>query len=136
MHETTTNPDSTIGIAPPGGHYSHAVRSGDLVFISGQLAARADGSHTVDLPFEDQVRQSIANLRAALGLAGAEMADVVKVTAYIVDVANWPLFNAIYAEEMGPAKPARTVVPVAELHYGYLVEIDAVAVCAPSGRSV
>ncbi|MFA6310546.1 MAG: RidA family protein [Sterolibacterium sp.] len=136
MTDTLTNPAATIGIAPPGGHYSHAVRSGDLVFISGQLAARADGSHTADLPFEDQVRQSIANLRAALGLAGAKMTDVLKVTAYIVDVANWPRFNAIYAEEMGLAKPARTVVPVAELHYGYLVEIDAIAVCGASERSI
>ncbi len=64
------------------------------------------------------------------------MTDVVKVTAYIVDVSNWPLFNSIYAEEMGLAKPARTVVPVAELHYGYLVEMDAIAVCSPSERTV
>ena len=128
-------PASTSDMAPPGGHYSHAVRFGDLVFVSGQLGARADGTHTADLPFEDQVRQSLANLRAALRSAEAEPADVLKVTAYIVDVANWPRFNAIYAEVMGPAKPARTVVPVPELHYGYLVEIDAIAVCGGSEPS-
>ena len=129
MMKTTTS-TSTCEIAPPGGHYSHAVRFGDLVFVSGQLGARADGTHTADLPFEDQVRQSLANLRAALRSAGADLCDVLKVTAYIVDVANWPRFNAVYAEEMGPAKPARTVVPVPELHHGYLVEIDAIAACA------
>ncbi|HEY0956003.1 MAG TPA: RidA family protein [Roseateles sp.] len=127
-----TTPQTAGAIAPPGGHYSHAVRHGDLVFVSGQLGARPDGTHTADLPFEDQVRQSLANLRAALQSAGADLGDLLKVTAYIVDVVNWPRFNAIYAEVMGPTKPARSVVPVPELHYGYLVEIDAVAA---SGRA-
>ena len=134
MTKTTTS-SSACDIAPPGGHYSHVVRFGDLVFVSGQLGARADGTHTSDLPFEDQVRQSLANLRAALCSVGAEPVEVLKVTAYIVDVANWPRFNAIYAEEMGPAKPARTGVPVPELHHGYLVEIDAIAACGGAASS-
>jgi len=119
----------------PGGHYTHAVRFGDLVFVSGQLATRPDGSHTADLPFEDQVRQALDNVLTALRSAGATKDDVVKVTAYIVDVERWPRFNAIYAEVMGNARPARTVVPVAQLHYGYLFEIDAIAVCSADGRS-
>jgi reactive intermediate/imine deaminase len=115
-------------LAAPGGHYSHAARSGDLIFTAGQLGIRADGSHTADLAFEDQVRQALDNMLAALHSAGAEPSDILKVTAYIVGVDNWPRFNAIYAEVMGAARPARTVVPVPELHYGYLVEVDAVAV--------
>jgi len=115
-------------LAPPGGHYRHAVCHGDLVFVSGQLGARPDGTHTADLPFEDQVRQALANLRAALASSGADLDSVVKLTAYIVDVALWPRFNAVYASVMGEARPARTVVPVPELHYGYLVELDAIAV--------
>jgi 2-iminobutanoate/2-iminopropanoate deaminase len=118
-------------LSPPGGHYTHSVRSGDLVFTSGQLGVRPDGTHTAGLPFEDQVRQALANLLAALRVSGAEPADLLKVTAYIVDVANWPRFNAVYAEVMGDARPARTVVPVPELHYGYLVEIDGIASVAP-----
>ena len=113
----------------PGGHYSHAVSFGDLVFVSGQLAMRPDGSHTAHLPFEDQVRQALENVLAVLRSAGATEDDVLKITAYIVDVERWPRFNAIYAEIMGNARPARTVVPVPQLHYGYLVEIDAVAAC-------
>jgi 2-iminobutanoate/2-iminopropanoate deaminase len=113
----------------PGGHYSHAVRFGNLVFVSGQLATRPDGSHTAHLPFEDQVRQALDNVLASLRSAGATPDDVLKVTAYIVDVERWPRFNTIYAEVMGNARPARTVVPIAQLHYGYLVEIDAVAAC-------
>ncbi len=115
-------------LAAPGGHYSHATRFGDLVFTAGQLGIRADGSHTCELGFEDQVRQALDNMLAALRAAGAEPSDILKVTAYIVGIENWPRFNAIYAELMGAACPARTVVPVPELHYGYLVEVDAVAV--------
>lgn len=113
----------------PGGHYSHAARVGDLVFTAGQLGARPDGTHTADLDFETQVRQALANMVAAVAAAGAGPADIVKVTAYIVGVENWPRFNAIYAQVMGDARPVRTVVPVPELHYGYLVEVDAVAAC-------
>ena len=125
---------NTDELAPPGGHYSHAVRYGDLVFVSGQLGIRPDGSHTAHLPFEDQVQQALENMLTALRLAGATAADVLKVTAYIVDVERWPRFNALYAEVMGSARPARTVVPVAQLHYGYLIEVDAIAVCSGDSR--
>ena len=113
----------------PGGHYSHAVRFGDFVFVSGQLGMRPDGSHTAHLPFDDQVRQALENVLTVLRSAGATADDVLKVTAYIVDVERWPRFNALYAEMMGNARPARTVVPVPQLHYGYLVEVDAIAAC-------
>lgn len=115
-------------LAAPGGHYNHVACFGDLIFTAGQLGIRSDGSHTCHLGFEDQLRQSLDNILAALRSAGAEPSDILKVTAYIVDVENWPRFNAVYAQVMGAACPARTVVPVPQLHYGYLVEIDAVAV--------
>jgi len=120
---------NTYKLSPPGGHYSHAARFGDMVFVSGQLGIRPDGSHTAQLPFEDQVRQVLENVLTALQSVGATAADLLKVTAYIVDVERWPRFNAVYAEVMGNARPARTVVPVPQLHYGYLVEVDAIAVC-------
>lgn len=120
------------GLSRPGGHYSHARRSGDLVFTAGQLPIRPDGSHTADLPFDEQARQALANVLEALRAAGAGPQDILKVTVYIAGVDLWPRFNAVYAEVMGEAKPARTVVPVPELHYGYLVEVDAIAAC-PKG---
>jgi reactive intermediate/imine deaminase len=126
-HITTIVPD---GVSRPGGHYSHARRFGDLVFTSGQLPVRPNGSHTADRPFEEQARQALANVLAALGAAGAGPHDILKVTVYIAGVDLWPRFNAVYAEVMSEARPARTVVPVPELHYGYLVEVDAVAVCS------
>lgn len=114
-------------LAAPGGHYSHAIRFGELVFTSGQLGIRPDGSHASELAFEDQVRQALGNMLAALQAAGAHASDILKVTAYIVGVENWPRFNAVYAEVMGDARPARSVVAVPELHYGYLIEVEAIA---------
>ena len=123
-------------LAVPGGHYSHAARFGDLVFTAGQLGIGSDGSHTCELDFEDQARQALDNMLTALRSAGAEPSDILKVTAYIVGVDNWPRFNAVYAQVMGEVRPARTVVPVPELHYGYLVEVDAVAVRgSPAGHN-
>lgn len=111
----------------PQGHYSMAVRCDGLVYVSGQLGVRPDGSHTTDLPFEEQARQALRNLLAVLADADLTPRHLVKVTAYIAGVAHWPAFNAIYAEMMGEWRPARSVVPVPELHFGYLVEVDAVA---------
>ncbi|MDR7101614.1 RidA family protein [Croceicoccus sp. BE223] len=118
-------PDSV----PPAGHYSAGMRHGGLLYVSGQLGARADGSHTHDQPFEVQVRAALDNVLRVLGAGGCTADDLVKVTVYLVGVENWPPFNAIYADVMGDARPARAVVPVPELHYGYLVEIEAIAAC-------
>ncbi len=114
---------------PPAGHYSAGVIHGGLVHVSGQLGARADGSHTHGEDFEVQVRAALDNVLRVLAAAGCGKDDLVKVTVYLVGVENWPRFNAIYAGIMGEAKPARVVVPVPELHYGYLVEIEALAAC-------
>jgi 2-iminobutanoate/2-iminopropanoate deaminase len=119
---------SAVGVSAPAGHYSHATAWHGLVFASGQLGARGDGSHTADQPFETQVRQALDNVLTVLAEAGCGPEQVLRVTAYIVGVENWPAFNRVYAEAFGSAKPARTVVPVAGLHHGYLVEIEAIGV--------
>ena len=129
MLDTRISSMNPVDVARPGGHYSHARRVGDLVFISGQLGVRPDGSHTSSLTFEEQAHQALSNLLTVLRAAGGEPQDILKATAYIAGVAHWPRFNAVYAEMMGDARPARTVVPVAELHYGYLVEVEAIAIC-------
>lgn len=111
----------------PAGHYSQALRSGNDLYISGQLPIRADKAALPDMGFETQVRQAVGNMLAILEDAGGKTDDLLRVTAYIVGVENWPEFNRIYADILGDARPARTVVPVPELHYGFLVEIDAIA---------
>ena len=111
----------------PGGHYAQATAAGDLLFIAGQLPVRPDGTHTADLPFEAQARQALDNLLAIVRAGGSGPERVLKVNVYIVGIDHWPAFNRAYAELFGDSKPARAVVPVPELHFGYLVEIDAIA---------
>lgn len=118
---------SVDGAAPPAGHYSPATAWGDLVFVSGQLPVRPDGTHTADQPFEVQARQVLDNLFAVLTAAGSSPERVLKVTVYVAGIAHWPAFNRLYAEAFGTSKPARCVVPVPELHHGYLVEVEAIA---------
>ncbi|TGD96613.1 RidA family protein [Methylobacterium nonmethylotrophicum] len=135
MTDPTSDPTSdpiarvaTAAAPAPAGHYAQATAWRDLVFVSGQLAARPDGSHTADRPFEEQARQALASLLAILAEAGSGPDRILRVTAYIVGVEHWPDFNRVYAEMLGEARPARTVVPVPELHHGYLVEVEATAV--------
>ena len=115
----------------PAGHYTQAVVSGAHVFVSGQLPIRPDGRPLDDDGFEAQARQAIQNMLEIVRAAGSSPQQIVKVTAYIVGIANWARFNAVYASMLPDACPARSVVPVPELHYGYLVEIDAIAVREP-----
>jgi 2-iminobutanoate/2-iminopropanoate deaminase len=115
----------------PAGHYTQAIVSGAHVFVSGQLPIRPDGQPLDDDSFEAQARQAIQNMLGIVRAAGSSPRHLVKVTAYIVGIANWPRFNAVYASMLPDACPARSVVPVPELHYGYLVEIDAIAALQP-----
>ncbi|MDP9931983.1 reactive intermediate/imine deaminase [Variovorax paradoxus] len=115
----------------PAGHYTQAVVSGAHVFVSGQLPIRPDGRPLDDEGFEAQARQAIQNMLEIVRAAGSSPQQIVKVTAYIVGIANWAGFNAVYASMLPDARPARSVVPVPELHHGYLVEIDAIAVREP-----
>jgi reactive intermediate/imine deaminase len=124
---TTLHSVVTPDAPAPGGHYSQAVIHGGLVYVSGQLPLVVGAPHDTAAPFDVQARRALANLLAILTAAGSSPAGLLKVSAYIVGVEHWPAFNAVYAEMLGAAKPARSVVTVPELHYGYLIEIDAVA---------
>jgi 2-iminobutanoate/2-iminopropanoate deaminase len=121
---TVTNPGT---MAAPGGHYSHAVRANGFVFISGQLPIAPDGSRLADAPFERQAEQTLHNVEAALTAAGSALDRLVQVRVYVTDIKSWPAFNAIYAKWIGSSRPARAVVPVPELHYGFQIEVEAVA---------
>ena len=118
---------STAAAPTARGHYSQAVVHGGMVYVAGQLPIDSGDPLGKIVAFEDQARQVIDNVIAILEAAGSGADLIVKATVYIADVAHWPAFNAIYAEKLGGHKPARTVVPVQALHYGYLVEMDAIA---------
>ena len=116
-----------LGQGSPRAHYVPALGYGGLVFTSGQLPFFNDGSPAGDRSFDDQTRQALANLDRVLTAAGTSRERVLHVTAYLVGIDHWDAFNAIYAEFFGDWRPTRTVVPVPNLHFGYLLEVEAVA---------
>ena len=120
-------PISTPAAPTARGHYSQAIVHAGLVYVAGQLPAVPEDPARRLESFEEQARQVLANVVAILEAAGSGSDLIVKATVYIADLAHRPAFNAIYAEVLGAHRPARTVVPVPQLHYGYLVEMDVIA---------
>ena len=118
---------STESAPAARGHYSQAVVHDGVVYVAGQLPIIPGDPDRRLESFDEQARRVIDNVIAILEAAGSGADCVLKSTVYIADVSHWPKFNAIYAEKFGLHKPARTVVPVAALHYGYLVEMDVIA---------
>ena len=98
-----------------------------MAYVSGQLPIGPDGPLPPDADFERQARQVLANVREAVEGAGSDLSRVLKCTVYVSDIADWPEFNRLYAEMFGEHRPARAVVPVSPMHYGYRVEMDAIA---------
>jgi enamine deaminase RidA (YjgF/YER057c/UK114 family) len=121
------NPDGLS--APPGGMYSHVVRAGDTVYISGQLARDAAGNLLGKGDVAVQYRQLWANLGTALASVGLSFDNLVKTTTYVVGESNLAPLRAVRAE-LSPSKPpTSTMVVVAGLAIpDALVEVDAVAV--------
>lgn len=117
-------------LGKPAGHYSHAVIANGFIFVSGQLPVTPEGVPLVDASFEQQAAQALANVRAVLRAAGADVDRLVNVRVYVSDIAHWPVFNEVYARWAGACRPARAVVPTGPLHHGLQVEIEAVALAA------
>lgn len=112
----------------PSGHYSQAVVSGGLVFVSGILPINPySGLKNPELSFDDQTTLVMNNLELILDTAGSQLNKLLKVTVYLNDISLWEKFNTTYAAKLGTHKPARTVVPVSELHFGFKLELDAIA---------
>lgn len=113
---------------PPAGHYSMAVISHGLIFISGILPIHQQtGEKLTSASFQEQVIQVFSNLTAILNECGSDPGKLVKVNVYIKNVDDWLELNTLYKEFLGDHKPARTVIPVSHLHYGFLIELDAIA---------
>ena len=110
------------------GPYSQAVRSGNLLFLSGQIPLDPATGELVQGDFPSQVRRVFDNLKAVLAAAGATFAHVTRATVYLTDLGNFQMLNGIYAEYFGEHKPARSTVGVASLPKGANVEIDLIAV--------
>jgi reactive intermediate/imine deaminase len=122
---------TTTPAAPAArGHYSQAVVHAGLVYVAGQLPIDPANPQSPPGDFEQQAQRVLGNVAAILAASGSSLAHVLKATVYVTDLAHWSAFNALYAGRMGPHRPARTVVPVAQLHYGYLIEMDVIAAVA------
>jgi len=115
-------------LAPsPAGHYSQAVVHGGLVYVAGQLPIDPADPKAAPGDAASQARQALDNVRAILESAGSGLDHVLQMTIYVSDIAHWPDVNRVYAEMLGEHRPARAVVPTRDLHYGWLVEIQATA---------
>ncbi len=109
------------------GPYSHAVRTGDLLFCSGQVPLDPEAGVLVGDDVAAQTTQVFANIRAVLAAAGASLSDVVKTTVFLSTMDDFQAMNAVYAEAFGDHRPARSTIAVAGLPLGALVEIEVIA---------
>lgn len=118
---STTNAPAAIG------PYSQAIRVGDLLFTSGQIALHPTTGEIVAGGIEAETRQVLENLGAVLAASGATWADVAKTTIFVVDLADFTIVNRLYGEALTSPAPARSTVQVAALPRGARVEIEAIA---------
>ena len=109
------------------GPYSQAVRLGDLLFCSGQIALDPRSGELVGSTAPEQAEQALANLAAVLEAGGSSMGMVVRTTVFLADMADFAAVNEVYAKHFGDSKPARATVAVRELPKGARVEIDCIA---------
>ncbi|HUQ30809.1 MAG TPA: RidA family protein [Pyrinomonadaceae bacterium] len=118
---------NTQNAPSPGGHYSQAVVYNGLVFVSGQLSIDPRTGEKKLGSIEEQTEQALKNVAEILKAAGSDLSRLLKVTLYISDINLWGAVNTVYARMLGEHRPARAVIPTGELHYGFLIEIEAVA---------
>ena len=114
-------------IAPPVGPFSPAVRAGDLLYLSGQVAQDPSTGNLVEGGIDAQASQIFRNVAAVLEAAGRGFDDVVRVGVYLRDMADFKAMNAVYERQFARPYPARTVIGVASLPLGAAVEIDVIA---------
>jgi reactive intermediate/imine deaminase len=108
------------------GTYSQAIRAGDLVFLSGQIPLDPTTMGVVDGDFEARARQVFDNLKAVAEAAGGDLNQVVKLTVFLTDLANFATVNSVMEDYFEPPFPARAAVGVAALPKGVDVEADAI----------
>lgn len=109
------------------GHYVPGMIHNDTLYISGQLSLDLETGKIVEGGIAAETKRALMNMELVLDAAGLTKEDIVMVRLYTSDGENWDIINSEYSKYFGDHKPARAVVPTRELHYGCLVEIEAVA---------
>ncbi len=123
----TSHAVTTSGAPSAIGPYSQGIVSGDLVFCSGQLGLDPATGALIEGGIEAQTERALRNLASVLDAAGASMADLVKTTVFLADIADFAAVNAVYARHMADPAPARSTFAVGALPKGGLIEIEAIA---------
>ena len=109
------------------GPYSQAIKAGNTLYMSGQIAINPAEGKIVATTIEEQAEQCCKNIEAVLKAAGTDMSHVVKTTCFLADIADFKAFNEVYAKHF-VSKPARSCVAVKDLPAGALCEVEALAV--------
>lgn len=109
------------------GHYMPGIISNGMLYISGQLSIDPDTRAVPEGGIEEHAKLALNNVDRVLKEANLQRNSVVQCRVYVSDIDQWDKVNQVYGEFFGEHKPARIVVPVGKLHFGCLVEIEAVA---------
>ena len=123
MKQVISTPKAPAAIGP----YSQAIRVGNLIYTSGQIPINPATGQFVEGGIKEQTRQSLTNVKAIREEAGTSMANVIKTTVFMADMADFADMNGIYAEFFAEPFPARSAVAVKTLPKGALVEIEVIA---------
>ncbi len=118
---------NTTNAPQPGGHYSQAVVYNGLVFVAGQLSIDPKTGEKKLGSIEEQTEQALSNVAEILKASGSDLSRVLKMTVYVSDIGLWEAVNKVYSRILGEHRPARAVIPTGDLHYGFLIEIEAIA---------
>ena len=111
------------------GPYSQATKTGNLLFLSGQISRNPETNEFIDGDIEVQTEQVLKNIKAVLEAGGSLLEDVVKVTVYLRNIENLALVNKVYSRYFENNLPARACVEVSKLHKDAKIEIEAIAAC-------
>lgn len=110
------------------GCYSQGILANGFLFISGQLPIEPESKHKlVDKDITDQTHRVLNNIKAIVEEAGGSLQDIVKVTIYLSNINNWSKVNAVYEQFFNYEPPARCVLEIANIHYGFKIEAEAIA---------
>lgn len=109
------------------GHYALATIHGDTVYVSGQFSIDPETREKKFGTIEEETLQALQNVELILKAAGSKKEQILRMTLYIPDVKLWDQVDAVYREFFGDHKPVRTVVPTNDLHFGFKIEVDAIA---------
>jgi 2-iminobutanoate/2-iminopropanoate deaminase len=122
MKERIATPEAPQAIGP----YSQAVRYGDLLFVSGQIAIDPQTGKLIEGDIEAQTEQVLKNVAAIIAAAGMSLQNVVKCTCFLKDMNDFAKFNTVYENYFGESLPARETVEVARLPRDVMVEVSAI----------